>query len=113
MIQATLYHNEVITVGTGTNKGYIGVVDAGSVGGTVADGAQYSLIVKGIMSIAKAATAFSQGCDVQYAATGTAATTGGTASGLYGVGQCVEAAASGDSYVKVDINFGPVAFYVW
>lgn len=109
----TLYHNEVITVGTGTNKGYVGVVDAGSVGGTVAASAQYSLIIKGIVSIVKAAVAFTQGCDVQYAASAAAATTGGTATGLYGVGMCVEAVASGDSFVKVDLNFGPTAFYVW
>lgn len=109
----TLYHNEIITIAAGTNKGMVGIVDSGSVGGTVAANAQYNLIHKGIFEVPAAAASFTLGCDVQYVPSAASVTTGATATGTYGMGKCVLTAASSAGYVKVDLNSGPTAFYVW
>lgn len=109
----TLYHNEVVLIASKANRGMAAIVDAGNVDGTVAANATCSLIVKGIFEIPISGTAFTVGQCVQLAESGTGATNGATASGLYAIGSVVEAVATSASYVKCDLNFGPDAFYVW
>jgi hypothetical protein len=40
-------------------------------------------------------------------------TTAGTAVGLFAVGMVRDTVASSVGYVKVDLNYGPDAFYAW
>jgi hypothetical protein len=109
----TLYHNEIVLLPLETNQGMAVLVDAGSNTGTVASGATFQGIVKMVVTIPCSATAFSAGQAVELTQSAAGATCASTASGTYVIGQAVEAVATSASYVKVDLNFGPKAFYVW
>ena len=101
-------NNQLVFVAAGTNKGIVGLSS-----GAIANGAAGTLIIKQIVELPKAACAMSLGGVAQAATDSTSLTMGGTASGLYAVGQIREPLGTAASYVKVDLNYGPSAFYVW
>lgn len=101
-------NNQLITVAGDTNQGMVLIAMA-----PIANGASGPVLRKGVVTVPAAAQAFTQGQNVQYAASAAAVSQGLTTTGLYCVGMCVEAAGTGAGYVKVAINEGPKAFYVW
>jgi predicted RecA/RadA family phage recombinase len=79
----------------------------------IAAGATGTVIRKMVVELPAAASVFSQGYTVQYVPSATSVSVGGTAAGTYAVGLCVEDAGTAAGYVKVALNEGPKAFYVW
>jgi len=108
----TLYQNEIVLVPLGTNRGMAVLVNVLDNTGIVANGSYYTGIVKMIVNVPCSATAFTAGQAVQLAQSGTGATHGSTVAGTYVIGQATKVVATSASYVPVDLNFGPDAFYV-
>ena len=102
-------NNQLIPVIGATNQGIVYVALA-----AIANGSSGPVMKKGVVEVPAAAIAFTQGQVVQLASTSaTSVTNASTAAGTVTVGQCIEAAASSAGYVKLDLNYGPSAFYSW
>jgi predicted RecA/RadA family phage recombinase len=106
---SAVVNNQLITIsGTDANTGMV-VVAAQAIGA----GETGTVIRKMIVEVPKDTSAIAQGQMVQYYPAAASVTMGSTTAGTYGAGLCVEAAASSAGYVKIALNEGPKAFYVW
>ena len=100
--------NQLVFKACGTNRGQAGVcLEA------IADGASGSVRIKAEVQLPAAAVVITQGYCVQSSTSATSCTVAGTASGLYAIGRCKETIATSAGYIKVALNEGPDAFYVW
>lgn len=100
--------NQLVFKAGETNHGMVGVcLEA------IANGASGRVRIKGEVQLPAAAAVITQGYCVQAATDSTSCTVSGTDSGLYAVGRCLETIATSTGYVKVALNEGPSAFYVW
>jgi predicted RecA/RadA family phage recombinase len=101
-------NNQLLTLAGSANQGMVFIAAQ-----AIANGATGTVIRKMIVELPAAAVAFTQGQVVQYVPSAASVTQGGTAAGMFSAGICVEAAGTGAGYVKVALNEGPKAFYVW
>lgn len=100
--------NQLIGITEGANQGLVVVAQE-----AIASGASGLVAKKGIFQFPAAASVMTAGQTVQYVPAAASVSVGGTATGTFAVGQCVEKIGTGTGYVKVDINVGSKAFYIW
>lgn len=101
-------NNQMVFISGATNRGLVGICQ-----GPIANGAVGVVLIKGEVELPLANVAMVQGRCAQASTSATSMTTAGTASGLFAVGMVRDTVASSVGYVKVDLNYGPDAFYTW
>jgi hypothetical protein len=103
---------EVVNISTGTNSGLIGVSLNAIPAVTSDTTASGTVAYRGVFDLTNGATkSFTAGSIVNWDVSNNYVTDS-TASGIYNAGLCVRTSdSSSDSFVTVDLNIGPKAFY--